>query len=88
MRQNFIQYLLQIKKYPASVIAVEKEIKLGDLKNGAILLYIKNTQPWMIMECKDQAVQLNDAVIQQVLRYNIKLDVEILVVQARHRTGR
>ena len=31
VRQNFIQYLIQNKKYPASIIAVEKEIKLGDL---------------------------------------------------------
>ena len=32
VRQNFLQYLLQVKKYPASLIAVEKEISLGGFK--------------------------------------------------------
>ena len=31
VRQNFIQYLLQIKNYPASYIAVERRMKLGEL---------------------------------------------------------
>jgi len=29
VRQNFIQYLVEIKKYPATLIALEKEIQLG-----------------------------------------------------------
>jgi hypothetical protein len=80
VRQNFIQYLLQVKKYPSSVIAVEKEIKLGELKKRCDIVVYKEHQPWMIIECKEQTVPLNDAVIQQVLRYNISLKVEILVV--------
>ena len=27
VRQNFVQYLLQVKNYPSSLIAIEKEIK-------------------------------------------------------------
>src|SRR6187431_3135950 len=80
VRQNFIQYLLQVKKYPASIIAVEKEIKLGDLKKRCDLVVYKEHLPWMIIECKDQSVGLNDAVIQQALRYNIKLDVKFIVI--------
>lgn len=80
VRQNFIQYLLQAKKYPSSVIAIEKEIKLGELKKRGDIVVYKEHQPWMIIECKEQTVPLNDAVIQQVLRYNISLKVEILVV--------
>lgn len=80
VRQNFIQYLLQVKKYPSSVIAVEKEIKLGELKKRCDIVVYKEHQPWMIIECKEQTIPLNDAVIQQVLRYNISLKVEILVV--------
>jgi len=80
VRQNFIQYLLQAKKYPSSVIAVEKEIKLGELKKRCDIVVYKEHQPWMIIECKEQTIPLNDSVIQQVLRYNISLKVEILVV--------
>ena len=32
VRQNFIKYLVGIKKYPSSLIATEKELKLGELK--------------------------------------------------------
>ena len=31
VRQNFVQYLIQVKKYPASLIAVEKELMLGEM---------------------------------------------------------
>ncbi|CAN5702746.1 type I restriction enzyme HsdR N-terminal domain-containing protein [soil metagenome] len=80
VRQHFIQYLLQKKNYPASIIAVEKEIKLGDLKKRCDIVVYKSHVPWMIIECKEQDVVLNDAVLQQTLRYNITLQVAILVV--------
>ena len=80
VRQNFIQYLLQEKRYPSSIIAVEKEIKLGDLKKRCDIVVYKSHVPWMIVECKEQTIVLNDAVLQQTLRYNITLNVEILVV--------
>ena len=81
VRQNFLQYLTQIKKYPASLIAIEKEIKLGELKKRFdILVYDTNTKPWMIVECKEINVVLDKAVLDQVLRYNISLNVPYLVI--------
>lgn len=81
VRQNFLQYLTRIKKYPASLIAIEKEIKLGDLKKRFdILVYDADTKPWMIVECKEMNVALNKIVLDQVLRYNISLKVPYLVI--------
>lgn len=81
VRQNFLQYVVQVKKYPASLIAVEKEIKLGDLKKRFdIVVYDRNAAPWMIIECKEMNVQLNRSVLDQVLRYNISLQVPYLVI--------
>ena len=81
VRQNFLQYLVQIKKYPASLIAVEKEIKLGDLKKRFdVVVYDNNTKPWMIVECKEMNVTLDKLVLDQVLRYNISLNVPYLVI--------
>ena len=80
VRQNFLQYLTQIKKYPASLIAIEKEIKLGELKKRFdIVVYDAQTKPWMIVECKEMNVALDKAVLDQVLRYNIALNVPYLV---------
>jgi hypothetical protein len=81
VRQNFIQYLLQVKNYPASLIALEKEIKLGELKKRFdILIYDTNHHPWMMIECKATTIKLDDKVLEQVLRYNISVPVRYLVV--------
>jgi hypothetical protein len=81
VRQNFIQYLIQTLNYPAAFIAVEKEIMLGELKKRFdILVYDKNHQPWLMIECKATAVHLNNAVLQQVLRYNISVPVPYLII--------
>ena len=81
VRQNFLQYLIQIKKYPATLIAIEKEIKLGDLKKRFdIVVYNTNLKPWMIIECKEMNVDLNKQVLDQVLRYNISMQVPYLVI--------
>ena len=40
VRQNFVQYLTQVMHYPASLVALEKEIWLGELKKRFdILVY-------------------------------------------------
>ncbi len=81
VRQNFLQYLIQIKKYPASLIAVEKEIMLEDVKKRFdIVVYDKNHQPLMIVECKEMSVTLNKKVLDQVLRYNISLRLPYLII--------
>jgi len=81
VRQNFLQYLTRVKKYPASLIAVEKEIKLGDLKKRFdIVVYDRDSKPWMIIECKEMNVPLDRSVLDQVLRYNISLQVPYLAI--------
>jgi len=81
VRQNFLQYLVQVKKYPAALIAVEKEIQLGELtKRFDIVVYDRETCPWMIIECKEMDVVLTETVLNQALRYNIALDVAFIVI--------
>ena len=81
VRQNFLNYLTGIKKYPASLIAIEKEVKLGELKKRFdIVVYDRNSKPWMIVECKEMNVALGKIVLDQVLRYNISLNVPYLVI--------
>jgi hypothetical protein len=80
VRQNFLQYMIQVKKYPASLIAVEKVIELVDLKKRFDIVLYKNAKPWMIVECKETTVALDGKVLDQVLRYNISLKVPYLVI--------
>lgn len=80
VRQNFLQYLIQAKLYPCSLIAVEREILLGDVKKRFDIVVFKNAKPWMIVECKEMQVQISEAVIKQILNYNITLEAEYLVI--------
>jgi len=81
VRQNFLQYLIQVKKYPASLIAVEKEIAVADTRNRFdIVVYNKDHQPYMIVECKEMGVVLDKKTLDQVLRYNMNLKVSYLII--------
>ncbi len=70
VRQNFLLYLLEVLHYPASLIAVEKMIELGELtKRFDILVYNQQHQPHIIVECKSMQIPLNEEVLNQALRY-------------------
>jgi hypothetical protein len=87
VRQNFIQFLIQEMKYPMELIAVEKEIQLGELKKRFdILIYDSDHNPWMLIECKAGEITLNEKVLNQVLRYNISMPATFLVITNGHFT--
>jgi hypothetical protein len=67
--------------YPATLIAVEKELQLGELKKRFdILVYDQDHSPWMMIECKAMNISLDENVLQQVLRYHISIPVPFLVI--------
>lgn len=81
VRQNFVQYLLQVLHYPAALIAIEKELVLNGMKRRFdLLVFDAYHQPWMLVECKATTVNLNPPVLEQVLRYNITIPVPYLVI--------
>lgn len=87
VRQNFVQYLIQVMKYPASLIAMEKEIWLGELKKRFdILVYNIDHHPWIIVECKAETITLNNETLQQALRYNISVPADFLLITNGHST--
>jgi hypothetical protein len=80
VRQNMIHYLFS-KQYPASLISVEKEIKLGELsKRCDLVVYDRNTKPFMIIECKEMKVPLSQKTLDQILRYHITLPARYLII--------
>ena len=81
VRQNFVSYLIRTLHYPSAVVALEKEIQLHERKKRFdILVYNQAHQPWMLVECKAPEVRLDEAVLQQVLRYNMSVPVEYIVI--------
>lgn len=81
VRQNILLFLLIKKKFPASLMAIEKEIRLGELKKRCdIVIYNRNSEPWMIIECKEMNVSLSDRTLDQILRYHIVLPAKYLII--------
>ncbi|HEX2534138.1 MAG TPA: type I restriction enzyme HsdR N-terminal domain-containing protein [Chitinophagaceae bacterium] len=81
VRQNFIRYLVQEQGCPTAFIALEKSIRLFDRnKRFDILVYDAAHRPWMLVECKEPAVPLDDSVLQQVLNYGISVPVPYLAI--------
>lgn len=81
VRQNFINYLVSVLNYPAAMIAIEKEISLGELKKRFdILVYDRFHQPWLLAECKSPDIMLDNPVLEQVLRYGISIPAKFLLV--------
>lgn len=80
VRQNFLLYLIHTLKYPASLIAVEKQLYLGELKKRFDILIYKNSLPFMVVECKEMNVELKEDVLLQALRYNTKINANFIVI--------
>lgn len=81
VRQNFIHHIIEVKKYPPTFIAIEKEIKLYELrKRFDIVVYDRSIQPWMIVECKNENEPLSEKTLEQALRYNIVIQAAYIVV--------
>jgi hypothetical protein len=81
VRQNFIQYLIAEKKYPASLLAIEMPIKFNSLKKrGDIVVFHNSGSQLLMVECKAPEVKINQQVFDQIARYNLSLKVKYLVV--------
>jgi len=81
VRQNFINYLIIDLRYPSTIISLEKEILINDVKKRFdILVYNNQFKPWMLVECKAPIIRLDENVLQQVLRYNITVPTKYIIL--------
>ena len=86
VRQNFIQYLIQVKNYPSTLIAIEKTIQLGELKNRFDIIVYKNDSPWLLIECKEANVPITEKTLEQILQYQQVVEANYLVMTNGHTT--
>lgn len=81
VRQNFIVYLIEGKGYPASMISVEALVNINGLSQRSdLVIYNRQRKPTLIVECKAPTIKITQAVFEQVLRYNIKLQTHLICV--------
>lgn len=80
VRQNFIQFLIQEKNYPAGLIQIEKGLKLNELQKRADALVYKNVSPLVLIEFKAPNIEIKQEVFEQIARYNSHFKVPYLIV--------
>ncbi len=81
VRQNFIQFLINDKNTPNTLISVEKEIILNKTKRRPdIVIFSKNGIAKTIVECKAPDIKITQKVFDQIAAYNISLQVDYLIV--------
>jgi hypothetical protein len=81
VRQHFVQFLIQEKKYPVSLIALEKQLTINNRKKRTdILVFNKEGSPEIIVECKAPKIKITQATFDQIARYNLKLKANFLIV--------
>jgi len=81
VRQHCVQYLIDVKGYPKSLINVEKELKINDLKKRYdIVVFNTNGSIHLIVECKAPKIKISQSTFDQVARYNLALNATYLMV--------
>ena len=81
VRQHCVSYLIQYKKYPKSLINVEKELKVNGLsKRYDIVVYNSNGSIHLIVECKSPKITINQDAFDQIAQYNLTLNATFLMV--------
>ncbi|MBG6132603.1 hypothetical protein IWQ47_003828 [Aquimarina sp. EL_43] len=81
VRQHTIHFLIEEKKYPESLINVEKLIQLNGLnKRYDIIIFNPDGSIFLIVECKSARIKITQEVFDQIARYNLALDSEYLMI--------
>ncbi len=81
VRQHFIRFLTEAKRYPASLINVERGVKIiSGTKRTDIVVHNRQGKPWMIVECKAPDMPVTEDALLQAARYNMALQATFLVL--------
>ena len=81
VRQHFVHFLIDQKRYPETLIAIEKQLTINNLKKRTdILIFNSDGKPEVIIECKAPSIKISQKTFDQIARYNLQLKAEFLIV--------
>ena len=81
VRQHVVQYLINEKKYPKSLINVEKILKINGIpKRYDIVVFNTDGSIFILVECKAPQVKISQHVFDQIARYNMAMQSQLLMV--------
>ncbi|MDI1305027.1 MAG: type I restriction enzyme HsdR N-terminal domain-containing protein [bacterium] len=81
VRQHVVQFLLEEKKYPKSLINVEKVLKVNGLrKRYDVVVFNPDGSIFILIECKAPEIKIAQATFDQIARYNMTMKAQFLMV--------
>lgn len=87
VRQHIIHHLVSDLNYPKGMIAVEKKIVVNRLiKRYDIVVYDRDRNPWMLIECKESKQKINNNTLRQLLNYQSVLSCPYWVLSNGNET--
>jgi len=80
VRQHLVRYLVEDRGFPAGWAAVEKGFQYaGTAVRADVIMHDRNGRPVLMGECKAPEVRMNEAVFEQLARYNSVINARYLV---------
>jgi len=81
VRQLMIHWLIDKTNFNRNNIQVEKLIKINNLsRRFDIVVYDKNTQPYILIECKAPDIRISQSTFDQIAVYNMALSAPYLII--------
>lgn len=81
VRQHIISYLVNEKKFPASLMAVEMSLKLNTLaKRADVVIFNNYGKPVVLVECKAPEVNVSQSSFDQAARYCIPTGIKLVIL--------
>lgn len=81
VRQNITAFLIEDRKFPPGLISAESGIKVNTLsRRYDILVYSKNRNPLVLVECKAPHIKITQKVFDQIIAYNYSVRAAFLLV--------
>ncbi len=81
VRQHLLHFMVKERKFPQSLLSVEKKVRVNNLnKRTDVVAYSPTLNPILIAECKAPSVALTQKAFDQTARYNLTLGVNFFLI--------
>ena len=81
VRQHLLHFMVKERKFPQSLLSVEKKVLVNRLyRRTDLVVYSPALKPILIAECKAPSVVLTQMAFDQAARYNMTLGVNYFLI--------
>lgn len=81
VRQHWINFLINHHGYPRGLFSLEKGLKYNQLlKRTDLIVFDRDSNPYLLIECKAPSIKIDQKTLSQAMRYNHKLNCPNLIL--------